>query len=203
MGWLQTWNGVADRFQRRLKQGRKQLEVVCSDRPPVDSGGHCTRYRPPPLNSSRPLALPPPHSRSQVSGSHPQWSSEDRAARSEHPGSDLCLGCAPGARRQRASCDWMAGWGLDSAGCRGGWIQGQAVGRAPCCCPSWRRGGTLSCWGRPGPQSTADHSRGMAGAVRWAMRLQTGSWALDWWWKKRKFISQYPAWGKGVVSCLS
>lgn len=87
-------------------------------------------------------------------------------------------------------------------GCRGGWIQGLAVGRAPCCCPSWRRDGTPSCWERPDPQSTADHSTGKAGAGHWARRLQTGSWALDWWWKERESISQRTA-GGGTMRLLS
>lgn len=87
-------------------------------------------------------------------------------------------------------------------GCRGGWIQGLAVGRALYCCPNWRRGGTPSCWGRPDPQSTADHSTGKAEAGHWARRRQTGSWALDWWWKERKSISQRPA-GGGTAGLLS
>lgn len=106
-------------------------------------------------------------------------------------------------RRQRASYGWVAGWGLGLGGCRGGWIQGLAVGRVPCCCPSWRRGGTPSCWGRPDPQSTADHSRETARAARWATRLQTGSWALGWGWKERKSISQVPSmgWRSGSSVC--
>lgn len=105
-------------------------------------------------------------------------------------------------RKRRASCDWAAGWGLGLGGCRGGWIQGLAVGRAPCCCPSWRRDGTPSCWERPDPQSTADHSTGKAGAGHWARRLQTGSWALDWWWKEGESISQRTA-GGGTMRLLS